>query len=377
MKILFVCHEATLTGAPLVLLNFLKWLKKEKPEVVSKMILLEKGERYVDFKNHVNEIWLKPIFNKKYSKWFYLYKALLLKFNKKIYTEWENYENKLKAFDPEFIYCNTILSITEGIYLKGALPNAKLIAHIHELPIAIDVNLPGFKENIPFFDKFIAVSHLVKKSMLETYSISENKIKVVHEFVEPITLKIPQVKKQKTYFKVGAAGTVHWRKGYDFFILVAKAFINKYPSIKIKFEWVGKLDLLHENIVKADLDKLELNDVVEFSGLTSEPISKFSDFDIFLMTSREDPFPLVCLEVAQLGKPIICFDKGTGTVEFVKQGGGVVVPYMDIECVILEIYKYINNQAAYQRDSKESQLLSKEFVSNIKAPEIYNMLNSL
>ena len=59
------------------------------------------------------------------------------------------------------------------------------------------------------------------------------------------------------------------------------------------------------------------------------------------MVSREDPFPLVCLETATLGKPVICFADAGGMPEFVENDSGFVVPYLDIEAVaerILELY---------------------------------------
>jgi glycosyltransferase involved in cell wall biosynthesis len=52
--------------------------------------------------------------------------------------------------------------------------------------------------------------------------------------------------------------------------------------------------------------------------------------DVFALTSREDPYPLVCLEAAALGKPIVCFAGAGGAPEFVEQDCGFVVPYFDV-----------------------------------------------
>ena len=49
------------------------------------------------------------------------------------------------------------------------------------------------------------------------------------------------------------------------------------------------------------------------------------------MISREDPYPLVCLEAASVGKPIICFADAGGMPEFVEEDCGFVVPYLDID----------------------------------------------
>jgi glycosyltransferase involved in cell wall biosynthesis len=59
----------------------------------------------------------------------------------------------------------------------------------------------------------------------------------------------------------------------------------------------------------------------------------FALCDVFAMVSREDPYPLVCLEAASLGKPILCFDGAGGEKEFVEEDCGFVVPYIDVEAM--------------------------------------------
>ena len=49
-----------------------------------------------------------------------------------------------------------------------------------------------------------------------------------------------------------------------------------------------------------------------------------------MLTSREDPYPLVCLEAAAVAKPIVCFAGAGGMPEFVEEDCGFVVPYLDI-----------------------------------------------
>jgi glycosyltransferase involved in cell wall biosynthesis len=63
------------------------------------------------------------------------------------------------------------------------------------------------------------------------------------------------------------------------------------------------------------------------------------------MVSREDPFPLVCLESASFSKPILCFEKAGGMAEFVENDCGFIVPFLDTETFadrILELYENPN-----------------------------------
>lgn len=55
-----------------------------------------------------------------------------------------------------------------------------------------------------------------------------------------------------------------------------------------------------------------------------------SKSDIFLMTSKEDPFPIVNIEALKHNLPLICFAESGGSEDIVRNGGGIAVPYMDI-----------------------------------------------
>ena len=56
-----------------------------------------------------------------------------------------------------------------------------------------------------------------------------------------------------------------------------------------------------------------------------------------MLVSREDPFPLVCLEAASLGKPVLCFADAGGMPEFVEDDAGYVLPYLDTKQMSAQI----------------------------------------
>ena len=74
------------------------------------------------------------------------------------------------------------------------------------------------------------------------------------------------------------------------------------------FVWIGGVSdgpvwgkLMH------DAARAGVADCVHFLGVHKDPFQLFAALDIFLLTSRKDPFPLVMLENATAGKPIVCF----------------------------------------------------------------------
>jgi glycosyltransferase involved in cell wall biosynthesis len=47
--------------------------------------------------------------------------------------------------------------------------------------------------------------------------------------------------------------------------------------------------------------------------------------DVFVLPSREDPFPLVCLEAAATGLPVVAFREAGGMASFIEDDAGLVV----------------------------------------------------
>ena len=76
--------------------------------------------------------------------------------------------------------------------------------------------------------------------------------------------------------------------------------------------------------------RLGLGDRIKFVGPLEQPAELFAAMDVFALTSREDPFPLVMLEAAAAGVPVVCFAGGGGAPEFVDPDAGRVAPFLDV-----------------------------------------------
>jgi glycosyltransferase involved in cell wall biosynthesis len=142
---------------------------------------------------------------------------------------------------------------------------------------------------------------------------------------------------------VGGAGSVHWRKGADLFIQLARVVRNRMPSAPIFFVWIGgPTEGLYFRQVSHDIAQMGLDKSVRFLGEVPDPADYIAAMDVFALTSREDPFPLVCLEAAALSKPIVCFDGAGGAKEFVEDDCGFIVPYLDIHAMAKRIGALLN-----------------------------------
>ncbi|MGA7952697.1 MAG: glycosyltransferase family 4 protein [Gloeobacterales cyanobacterium] len=340
-KILFISHDASRTGAPIVFLNFLRWFK-ENTDIPFKILLRNGGPLEGDFTN------LAPT----------------MIFNEDCQTRSQRILRGLGRWHPEgqlrkflstdaigLIYSNTITNHTVLSQISSFL-QCPVISHIHELDYWIyRTGIQNFEITKALTFHFIAVSSAVKRNLIAHHNIGETCISTVYEFVPTATRDHQQALKNKheirhqlniplDAFVVGASGTLDWRKGADLFIQLARTVRYTNLEAPIYFLWLGgdeKQDHLRFYELRHDLKKLNLEHTAIFLSNQPNPLDYFATFDVFALLSREDPYPLVCLEAASLGKPILCFDRAGGEQEFVEDDGGFVVPYLDIETMAAKI----------------------------------------
>ncbi len=275
-----------------------------------------------------------------------------------------------KEFD--LIYANTIVSIPVAQQLKLISSKSKVIAHIHELNTVIKLLQPNFSELASQVDRFIAASEIVSNSLSKNYNISQEKIDVLYEFTQIANETVQKEKKER--FIVGGMGTVHWRKGSDLFIQVARELITRKPDSNIEFQWLGSISKSEAIILNADLEKAGLGNRVSFLGEREDPVNVIKDFDLFLLCSREDPFPLAAIEVAMLGKPVICFEGATGTEEVLKNGGGEIVPYLDTGEMAQKIIEYYKDPHKFSADGNKAMELFAAYTPENICPKIFDCL---
>lgn len=369
-KILFISHDASRTGAPMVLLHFLKWLQLNQLDIQADLLVLSGGNLESDFKKAVRyyfdyEVKTKPrSLNRKERILFKLgwFKKSNLRHDLLLELSQNNYD---------VVYANTIASVKFAYDLVSKIKSAKFILHLHELNAIIRLMQPDFHIYTVVIDQFITPARIVKDNLIANWGVSENKIEVVYECA---AIQESQKHNKTEEFVIGASGTVHWRKGQDVFVQVARYLCQHHPENNFKFVWVGKISATEHIIIEEDLIKLGLKDKVFFIGEVDNPEDYYKDFDVFLMTSREDPFPLVCIEVGMIGKPIISFEKAVGTNEVLEKGGGFVVPYLDVETMANKVIEYYNNPVLLAEHGIINKTAFSQFTPELICPQLFSVI---
>jgi glycosyltransferase involved in cell wall biosynthesis len=376
-RILFISHDASRTGAPTVLLNFLEWLKKQ-----------EKCELTIYIK-HGGE--LEERFKKLATTYLPVQKTLSQRIVKRVLNTVKENDITLppqllkKTFD--LVYLNTVVCLDLAPVIKANF-KCPVICHVHENDFTIKYYYPAFvtDNNLGAVDHFIAVSQSTQKNLIDNYAVPPKKITNIYEFISLNAIKKPSISisaaKEElglgNEFIIGGSGLTIWRKGVDLFMQLAVVLARIRPDSNIKLVWVGALTHEFACQYAYEAKLLGIADKIVFTGTKVSPQNYFQLFDVFALTSREDPFPLVAIEAASLNKPIVCFENSGGMPEFIKDGdNGLVVSYGDINQFAIQLLTLMDDENLRLKMGKQAGKLIADFDVNIAAPKIMQLIEQL
>ena len=354
-NILFVSHDANRAGAQLFLLSIMRHLKSQGNNIIL-LVINDWGNLNETFDNEFITYYLNSSIKERTS---------FLKFTKKNKPSLKSISENHKI---DFIYVNTIASVDLLPELKSTF-NKPIVTHIHELSYSIaQFGSPNALELLfEYSNKIIACSKAVAEN-LKGFSGNTDNIEIIHSFVDnESVLKISSesdiskirnkfgLKEEKTW--IGACGNADWRKAPDVFVQIASETLKKTKNFG--FVWIGInfKDTLYQQL-RYDCKKLGIENDIIWIEPTPEAIEIINTLDIFLVCSREDPFPLVMLEAALCSKPILGFQNTGGADEFIENDCGLRAPYLGINEMVSNILTLNKNQIIEFGDNAKNKILT-------------------
>lgn len=328
-KIIYVCHDACFNGAQMLSLNIIKTLQKvygydvylilkgngvlleEMREAAYEMICLEDGQ------------WSGP----NLEKWIY-------------------------ASGADIAICNTVVSgnLTKNLHKCGV----KVISLIHEMAKIIQDN--GLEENLKtiadYADKIVYASDYVRQSDNSIHEMPEDKTIILPQGMYMLNnyLDRRQEIKKNIYDKyniddsqklVLGVGFADYRKGIDLFVKAAVDSISKDDGVT--YMWVGDIEPEMEKVCNEIMKDFSKRNRIVFAGKQSNPMLYYTAADIFLLTSREDPFPTVVMEAMYSYLPVIAFENGGGYVEIINENTGKLVAMEDFLAMSQSVLEYLKD----------------------------------
>ncbi len=356
-RILLITHEASRTGAPLVVLHFARWLRSVHPHVGVDVVAVKGGALADEFRKVADkyvELVVPPPAQKRLllRAWHKGLRMTGFRKEPSVADIRDRLLQDLAERGYEVVLANSLASIAVGGRVKALSQDRPvLIAFIHELEMVIKQLLPDLLQHLRPVDRIWAGSALVRDGLVRQWAVPEERIDVQYPIAQvPEPSEAMDNGAQGGVLHVVGLGSVALRKGYDLFIQVALWVKRHHPDVPVRFSWGGPVPPYDRPLIDHDLKHAGLQGIVDFIGEVVDPRPLYRELDVFLLPSREDPFPLVCIEAGAMGKPIICFEGATGTAEVLRHGGGRIVPYLDVEAMGQAVVDYARDAGRRQAD---------------------------
>lgn len=338
MRILFISHRLTRNGATLALLQELRYLHEHCKDLEFEVFSPYDGPLRDDFKKICPTHYLSNRLRDQ------LYRHFWTKISGRPYLF------GFKKGDFDLIYTNTVTmaSIADTLKKEWGIP---CILHFHE---AVTSNYSALKSksSILAHDFFIAVSELTKRNLVDYYGISPSKIEIQYPLSHCLdsylqnNLPIDAVPSFGNKVVMGICGRYDWVKSSDLIPLIIKNFFTQHPDATCHFVYVCRFFSDQEKCnFDYDLKKLNVEDKITIVEEVDNPLPYFKRFDIFLMPSREESFSLTAQEAAIMETPVVGFEGVTGAEEWLKDKGGMFVPYMDLDKLSDALYLLYSDEA--------------------------------
>ncbi len=340
----------------MVLLSMLRWIK-ENTDIEFGIIIGADGPLREDFKS------LAPcIFMDAYP-----------------HEERRGILRQFCGLNVQCVYLNTIVSGIYGAYLTFL--NAEFITHVHEMENLFVLYEETFSTLMTFCSKYIAVSQgSVEAIEKRTADRNDVEISYIAPFIDRYHARnmspLPNSLQQDRDIPIiYGCGTLEARKGPDIFCDVAE-ILRKEGITDFRMKWIGgqaSWDLAEE------IRKRDIGANVEWLGAQADPRRLLKDGAMFVLPSREDAFPLVCLEAAEQGLPVICFDHRAGSMhKFVENDAGIVVDYLDARQMAQAIKRLLQD-VPYRKalGARAKEKMESRHLTDTVCPQIMALLPAL
>lgn len=238
------------------------------------------------------------------------------------------------------VIANTVISgiLTEAFQRYGMT----VVSLVHEMPTLITaMSLTENAKGLALYSDYVVfASQYVHKAFPFLSLIEEKNIKILEQGV--YRYRYPGSREEaRTALRVRlglpssakiilGCGLGEARKGVDLLPQLMDKLVKRLPDAY--FVWLGHIfNPEFRSWVEHDISIIDLTDRFIFlSEFERNPAIFFEGADVFLLSSREDPYPSVVLEAMKAGLPCVSFKGSGGAQQMLEGGRGVLVPYLDM-----------------------------------------------
>ena len=250
----------------------------------------------------------------------------------------------------DVIHSHDWLTYPAGIHAKQ-VSGKPLVIHVHATDYDRsrgNVNPTVFgieKDGMNQADHIITVSEHTRRTVIEKYGISPDKVSTVHNAVEPLPEDYLKIEKTPRKEKIVTfLGRITMQKGPEYFVEAAAMVLKKVHNVR--FVMAGGGDMMEKMIRLAA--RRGISDRFHFIGFLrgKEVYEMYKNSDVFIMLSVSEPFGIAPLEAMQMGVPSI-ISKQSGCAEILSNV--IKVDYWDVNEMANAIYSIITYPAMFRQ----------------------------
>jgi glycosyltransferase involved in cell wall biosynthesis len=336
--VLVISHDAHLAGAQRLLLSLLGEWRRREPFPV-KVICVQAGVLREEFERLYPTLVLAD-FGLSATR-----DAALLRF----------IDRPVRA-----IYSSTVVNgpLLEELRALGA----PIVTHSHELQVAIERWASGaiMATTLANSDFILGGCDAVARNLHIRHQVPRERLAVVYDFIDlwneehrPTQEALADLRRELNLsgsdVVVFGCGTTDWRKGPDIFLEVGLRACKRQPQLM--FVWIGG----EESPVDYQKRISDEGLVGRIQFIGNRPLSRRYYYvgNIFALTSREDPCPLVALEAADASLPVVCFNGAGDIPKVLGDESGAVVPFGDVAAFAESVVQLASDES---RRSKARRL---------------------
>lgn len=248
----------------------------------------------------------------------------------------------------DIIHSHDWLTYPAGIHAKN-VTGKPLVIHVHATDFDRsrgNVNPTVFaieKDGMENADHIITVSDLTRRTVIDKYGISPDKVTTVHNAVIPLDQELLNLPKRTETDKVITfLGRITMQKGPEYFVEAAAKVLQKTKNVR--FVMAGSGDMMDAmiNLVA----RRNIADRFHFTGFLrgKEVYEMLADSDVYVMPSVSEPFGISPLEAMEMGVPSI-ISKQSGCAEILDYV--IKTDYWDIDAMADAMHALVSYPAMH------------------------------
>lgn len=179
-----------------------------------------------------------------------------------------------------------------------------------------------FNDALKNLDDYVVLTDFDKTKIKEYFNFDAIKIS------NPLSLECSMNINKNREKIILAVGRYNKVKGYDMLIRAFEIFSKTNQDYILRIVGDGP----ERNNLQELAEKLNLQEKIQFSGMSNNVIDEYMKADFFALSSLVEGFPMVLLEAMECGLPIVAFDLPC-VHEILNDQCGYIVEYMNIEAL--------------------------------------------